>query len=30
MYPFNNGYMAEVNNTIKLLKRNSFGIKSFE
>jgi transposase len=30
MYPFNNGYIEGVNNTIKVLKRMSYGIKSFE
>lgn len=30
MYPFNNGYIEGVNNTIKVLKRNSYGIKSYE
>ncbi|MBU5265797.1 transposase [Virgibacillus proomii] len=30
MYPFNNGYIEGVNNTIKVLKRNSFRMKSFE
>lgn len=30
MYPFNNGYIEGVNNTIKVIKRNSYGIKSFE
>lgn len=29
-YPFSNGYIEGVNNTIKVLKRNSCGIKSFE
>lgn len=29
-YPFSNGYIEGVNNTIKVLKRNSYGIKSFE
>lgn len=30
MCSFNNGYIEEVNNTIEVLKRNSFVIKSFE
>ncbi|CQR48146.1 hypothetical protein BN1058_02494 [Paraliobacillus sp. PM-2] len=30
MYPFNNGYIEGVNNTIKVTKRMSYGIKSFE
>nr|WP_234400624.1 transposase [Virgibacillus senegalensis] len=30
MYPFNNGYIEGINNTIKVLKRDSFGIKDFE
>ncbi|MBU5267591.1 transposase [Virgibacillus proomii] len=30
MYLFNNGYIEGVNNIIKVLKCNSFGIKSFE
>ncbi|WP_281250260.1 transposase [Virgibacillus proomii] len=30
MYPYNNGYIEGVNNTIKVLKRNSFGINSFK
>lgn len=30
LYPFNNGYIEGVNNKIKVLKRNSYGIKSFE
>lgn len=30
MYPFNNGYIEGVNNTIKVLKRNSYGIKDFQ
>ncbi|NBJ71725.1 ISL3 family transposase [Roseburia sp. 1XD42-34] len=30
MYPFNNGYVEGINNTIKVLKRKSYGIKSFD
>lgn len=30
LYPFNNGYIEGVNNKIKVLKRESYGIKSFE
>lgn len=30
MYPFNNGYIEGVNNTIKVTKRMSYGIKDFE
>lgn len=30
MYPFNNGYIEGVNNTIKVLKRLSYGIKQFD
>ncbi|WP_044747695.1 transposase [Bacillus alveayuensis] len=30
MYPFNNGYIEGVNNTTKVIKRMSDGIKSFE
>ncbi|ADI00439.1 ISL3 family transposase [Salisediminibacterium selenitireducens] len=30
MYPFNNGYIEGVNNTIKVMKRTSYGIKNFE
>lgn len=30
MHPFNNGYIEGVNNSIKVLKRNSYGIKSFK
>jgi len=30
MYPYNNGYIEGVNNTTKVTKRMSFGIKSFE
>ena len=30
MYPFNNGYIEGVNNTIKVLKRVSYGIKDFD
>lgn len=30
MYPYNNGYIEGINNTIKVLKRNSYGIRSFE
>lgn len=30
MHPFNNGYIEGVNNTIKVLKRDSYGIKCFE
>ncbi|WP_147212811.1 ISL3 family transposase [Oceanobacillus sojae] len=30
MYPYNNGYIEGVNNTIKVLKRLSYGIKNFE
>lgn len=30
MYPFNNGYIEGVNNTTKVIKRMSYGIKSFE
>ncbi|WP_123059358.1 transposase [Virgibacillus dokdonensis] len=26
MYPFNNGYIEGINNTIEVLKRDSFGI----
>nr|WP_272932742.1 ISL3 family transposase [Virgibacillus halodenitrificans] len=29
MYPFNNGYIEGVNNTIKVAKRMSYGIKNF-
>ncbi|WP_077357304.1 ISL3 family transposase [Virgibacillus halodenitrificans] len=29
MYPFNNGYIEGVNNTIKVTKRMSYGIKNF-
>lgn len=29
MYRFNNGYIEGINNTIKVLKRESYGIKSF-
>ncbi|WP_017756557.1 ISL3 family transposase [Calidifontibacillus oryziterrae] len=29
VYPFSNGYIEGVNNTIKVLKRNSYGIKDF-
>lgn len=30
MYPYNNGYIEGINNTIKILKRLSCGIKKFE
>ncbi|QHS22913.1 ISL3 family transposase [Virgibacillus sp. MSP4-1] len=30
MYPFNNGYIEGVNNTIKVAKRMSYGIKDFK
>ncbi|SHG76586.1 Transposase [Virgibacillus chiguensis] len=30
MHPFNNGYIEGINNTIKVLKRDSFGIKNFQ
>ncbi|BAC13372.1 transposase for IS652 [Oceanobacillus iheyensis HTE831] len=30
VYPYNNGYIEGVNNTIKVIKRNSYGIKGFE
>ncbi|MGJ9385940.1 transposase [Salipaludibacillus sp. CF4.18] len=30
MYPFNNGYIESVNNATKVIKRMSYGIKSFE
>ncbi|UCZ51650.1 ISL3 family transposase [Bacillus shivajii] len=30
MYPYNNGYIEGVNNTTKVTKRMSYGIKSFE
>ncbi|MDL4839911.1 transposase, partial [Aquibacillus rhizosphaerae] len=30
MYPFNNGYIEGVNNTIKVTKRMSYGIKDFD
>ncbi|MEK5324073.1 transposase [Aeribacillus sp. FSL M8-0254] len=30
MYPFNNGYIEGVNNTTKVIKRMSYGNKSFE
>lgn len=30
MYPYNNGYIEGVNNTIKVLKRLSYGIKNFD
>lgn len=30
MYPYNNGYIEGVNNTTKVIKRMSYGIKSFE
>lgn len=30
MYPYNNGYIEGVNNTTKVMKRMSYGIKSFE
>ncbi|GAA0471970.1 transposase [Alkalibacillus silvisoli] len=30
MHPFNNGYIEGINNTIKVLKRDSFGVKRFE
>ena len=30
MYPFNDGYIEGVNNTIKVLKRTSYGIKDFD
>lgn len=30
MFPYNNGYIEGVNNTTKVIKRNSYGIKSFE
>nr|WP_324777885.1 transposase [Virgibacillus senegalensis] len=30
MYPFHNGYIKGINNTIKVLKRDSFGIKDVE
>jgi len=29
VYPFNNGYIEGVNHTTKVLKRQSYGIKSF-
>nr|WP_234400740.1 transposase [Virgibacillus senegalensis] len=30
MYPFHNGYIEGINNTIKVLKRDSFRIKDVE
>lgn len=30
VYPYNNGYIEGVNNTTKVIKRMSYGIKSFE
>ncbi|MCR6097378.1 transposase [Salipaludibacillus agaradhaerens] len=30
MYPYNNGYIEGINNTTKVMKRLSYGIKSFE
>ncbi|WP_312889046.1 ISL3 family transposase [Desertibacillus haloalkaliphilus] len=30
MYPYNNGYIEGVNNTTKVIKRMSYGIKSFQ
>lgn len=30
MYPYNNGYIEGVNNTTKVIKRISYGIKSFD
>ena len=30
MYPYNNGYIEGVNNTTKVIKRVSYGIKSFK
>jgi membrane protease YdiL (CAAX protease family) len=30
VYPFNNGYIEGVNNTTKVIKRISYGIKSFQ
>nr|WP_053217197.1 transposase [Virgibacillus senegalensis] len=30
MYPFHNGYIKGINHTIKVLKRDSFGIKDVE
>ncbi|WP_274379466.1 transposase [Alkalihalobacterium alkalinitrilicum] len=30
MSPYNNGYIEEVNNTTKVIKRMSYGIKSFQ
>lgn len=30
MYPFNNGYIEGVINTIKVLKKNFYGIKDFD
>lgn len=30
MYPYNNGYIEGVNNTTKVIKRNSYGIKNFQ
>ena len=30
MYPYNNGYIEGVNNTIKVMKRLSYGIKQFD
>lgn len=29
-YPFSNGYTEGVNNKIKVIKRNAFGVKSFK
>ena len=29
-FPFSNGYTEGVNNKIKVLKRNAFGVKNFE
>lgn len=30
MYPFNNGYVESVNNTMKVAKRMCYGIKDFD
>jgi transposase len=30
VYPFNNGYIEGINNTTKVIKRLSYGIKSFQ
>ena len=30
VFPYNNGYIEGINNTTKIIKRKSYGIRSFD